>query len=104
MSPSLVYYSNMACYCPNSDEMILEHLAQTWQNVQSTKPQSTPCPSLPHTDESPTPMAKAMHKVFLCVYSISKLYTDDTGRFPIWAHLGNQYVMIAYHMDRNLIL
>ena len=35
---------------------------------------------------------------------ISKLYTDDTGRFPIYARSGNQYIMIAYHCDANLIL
>ena len=33
----------------------------------------------------------------------SKLYTDDTGRFPVTARAGNQYVMIAYHSS-NLIL
>ncbi len=49
-------------------------------------------------------MAKALQDVFLCVYPISKLYTDDTGRFPIWACLGNQYVMIVYHTDSNIIL
>ena len=35
---------------------------------------------------------------------ISKLYTDDTGRFPIHARSGNQYIMIAYHFDANRIL
>ena len=35
---------------------------------------------------------------------ISKLYTDDTGRFPVLARSGNQYVMIAYHCDLNVIL
>ena len=35
---------------------------------------------------------------------ISKLYTGDTGRFPIHARSGNQYIMIAYHCDANLIL
>ena len=35
---------------------------------------------------------------------ISKLYTDDTGRFPVRARSGNQYVMIAYHCDLNIIL
>ncbi len=37
-------------------------------------------------------------------YPISKLYTDDTRRFPIRAQSGNQYVMIAYHKEGNLIL
>ena len=35
---------------------------------------------------------------------ISKLYIDDTGQFPIHARSGNQYIMIAYHCDANLIL
>jgi hypothetical protein len=29
---------------------------------------------------------------------------DNTGRFPLKAHSGNQYVMIAYHANGNLIL
>jgi hypothetical protein len=50
------------------------------------------------------PLAEALQEVFLRVYPISNLYTDDTGCFPIWACLGNQYVMFAYHMDGNQIL
>jgi hypothetical protein len=94
----------VVCYCPDSDETILRHLAQTQQNVQSTKPQSTPRSSPPPTIESFTKMAKVLQEVFLCVYPISKLYTDDMGRFPVRAPSGNQYVMIAYHTDGNLIL
>jgi hypothetical protein len=50
------------------------------------------------------PPAEALQEVFLRVYSISKLYTDDTGWFPVRARSGNQYVIIVYHTDRNLIL
>ena len=35
---------------------------------------------------------------------MNKLYTYDTGRSPVHAHSGNQYIMIAYHCDANLIL
>ena len=35
---------------------------------------------------------------------VSKLYTDETGRFPIHVHSGNQHIMIAYNFDANLIL
>ena len=38
------------------------------------------------------------------VTPISKLYTDDTGRFPVHAGSGNRYIMIAYHCNANLIL
>ena len=32
------------------------------------------------------------------------MYMDDTRQFPIKSQSGNQYVMIAYHKDTNLIL
>ena len=35
---------------------------------------------------------------------ISKLYTDDCGRFPIRSRIGNEYIMIANHCDSNTIL
>ena len=35
---------------------------------------------------------------------ISKLYTDDTGRFPVISRTGNQYIMVAYHCDSNVII
>jgi len=35
---------------------------------------------------------------------LSKLFTDDTGRFPVRAHYGNQYVIIAFHANGNLVL
>ena len=35
---------------------------------------------------------------------ISKLYTDDCGRFPIRSISGNEYNIIAYHCDSNTIL
>jgi hypothetical protein len=97
-------YANMACSCLDSDKTILGHLAQTQQNVQSTKPQLTSRPNPPSIIETPTPLAEASQEVFLHVYPISKLYTDDTGCSPVWARLGHQYFMIAYHMDGNLIL
>ena len=35
---------------------------------------------------------------------VSRLYIDDTGRFPVRSRRGNQYIMVAYHCDANLIL
>ena len=35
---------------------------------------------------------------------MSKLYTDDTGKFPVCSRNGNQYTMVAYHCDSNAIL
>ena len=44
------------------------------------------------------------NELFLKVAPISKLYTDNTGRFPIPARSGHQYAMITYHCDTNMIL
>ena len=52
----------------------------------------------------PAPPQEEKPLLFVQMYPISKLYTDNTGRFPIKARSGNQYVMIAYHEDGNLIL
>ena len=35
---------------------------------------------------------------------LSRLYTDDMSRFPVKPRSGNQYVMIAFPADGNLIL
>jgi hypothetical protein len=102
---NVLTYSNMARYCPNANETILGHLAQQCQNVRSTKPKHpkplSP-PALPTT--SPSSMDEPSNQVFIKVYPLSKLYMDDTGHFSVRACLGNQYIMIAYHVDGNLIL
>jgi hypothetical protein len=98
-------YSNAACYCPDADETILGHLAQQCQNVCSTEPRPpalNPAPLLPAI--APKELDLPSNEVHIHVIPISKLYTDDTRRFPVKARSGNQYVMIAYHADGNLIL
>jgi hypothetical protein len=98
-------YSNAARYCPDADETILGHLAQQRQNVHSTNPRPpalNPTPHLPAI--APKQLELPSNEVHICVVPISKLYTDNTGRFPIKARSSNQYVMIAYQADGNLIL
>jgi hypothetical protein len=101
-------YSNAAKYCPDSDERIMVHLAQQCQNVRSTKPkQPTPVPLVlppPPLVLPPPPLDAPSRLLFVTTQPLSKLYTNDTGRFPIKSQFGNQYVMIAFHADGNLIL
>jgi hypothetical protein len=98
-------YANAGRYRPDADETIMGHLAQQCQNVQSTKPKPLAPNQAPLTPAiAPCPSTLPSNEVYICVYSISKLYTDNMGWFPIKAHYGNQYVMIAYHADGNLIL
>jgi hypothetical protein len=84
-------YSNVARYCPDSNETILRHLAQQRQNIRSTKPKR-PTPVSPTTlpTTAPSPEDMPSHQIFIKVYPLSRLYTDNTGRFPIRAGSGNQ--------------
>jgi hypothetical protein len=98
-------YSNVACYCLDADETILGHLAQQRQNVRSTKPHHPALnPALLLPANAPKEPELPSNKVYIRVVPVSKLYTDDTGRFPVKARSGNQYMMIAYHANGNLIL
>jgi hypothetical protein len=97
--------ANVAKYCPDADETILGCLAQTRQNVLSAKPKctiTTPnCTAAQNVQETPALPNKEVH---IKVYQSSKLFTDNTGRFPVRAQSGNQYIMVAYHNNGNLIL
>ena len=77
----------------------MRHIVQKRQGVRSTKLKipatSSPVPKLPQVRSN---------ELHLQVTPISKLYTDDTGRFLVHARSGNQYIMIAYHCNANLIL
>jgi hypothetical protein len=94
-------YSNAARYCPDADKTIMGYLAQQHQNVRSTKPKPT---LLAPLAVLPPPVATPSNQVFVVTKQLSKLFTDDTGRFLIRACSGNQYVMIAFHANDNLIL
>jgi hypothetical protein len=76
----------MARYFPNSKETVFGHLAKQRQNVWLTKPKDPK--ALPPTVLPTTPPSSAdepSNQVFIKVYPLSKLYTDDTGRFPVRA-------------------
>jgi hypothetical protein len=96
-------YSNATRYCPDADKTIMGHLAQQFQNVCSTKPKPpTTAPMLPSVSLPEAIVASNL--VVVTIVPLSRLYTDNTGCFPVRARSGNQYVMIAYHADGNLIL
>ncbi len=97
--------SNVARYCPNSNKTIFGHLAQQPQNVRSTEPKRpTPSQTMALPTAAPSPEGMPSNQVFIEVYPLSRLYTDNTDRFPIRACSGDQYIMIVFHADGNLIL
>jgi hypothetical protein len=98
-------YSNVARYCPDANKTILGHLAQQHQNVRSSKPkQPTPLSPIVLPTAAPTPKDMPSNQIFSKVYPLSRLHTDNMGNFPIRARSGNQYIMIAFHANGNLIL
>ena len=92
--------ANASNYFPNATATLLGHLVQKRQGVRSTKMKAPT--SLQHQQHI-LPQVKS-NELHVFVTPISKLYTDDTGHFPVHARSGNRYIMIAYHCDANLIL
>ena len=74
------------------------HIVQKIQGVRSTKMKT------PERLQQHIPPQVKSNKLHVFVTPISKLYTDDIGRFPVHACSGNRYIMIAYHCEANLIL
>ena len=91
--------ANATNYYPSTTATIMGHLFQKIQGVRSTRPK-LPTTSSPNKQIPRVPS----DELFIQVTPISKLYNDDTGRFPVHARSGNQYIIIAYHCDANLIL
>ncbi len=75
-------YSNAAKYCPDADKTIMDHLPQLHQNVRSTKPKQPPPVLLVVL---PPPAPTASNQAFVMIQPLSKLFTDDTSRFPVRA-------------------
>jgi hypothetical protein len=101
-------YNKAARYCPSADATLKGHLFQGRKGVTSTKPNPPVAPvtsiQLPYIKPEPLLPQEKTSELHIRVKHISQIYTDDTGRFPIRARSGNQYIMIAYHWDSNAIL
>ena len=69
------------------------------QGVWSTKPKISV--TIAHVPKLPQVRSNKLH---VQVTPISKLYIYDTGSFLVHARSGNQYIIIVYHCDANLIL
>ena len=103
-------YNNAEKYFPQSMETIKGHMVQSSQGFRSTKKidrkvhnnQMEKSQQQSNTDNIiPNQKTQEIHR---CDQPISKLYTDDCGRFPIRSRSGDEYIMIAYHCDSNTIL
>jgi hypothetical protein len=95
-------YANASKYCPVSVETLRGHMVQSRKGTRSTKPKLAA--EVPLPDATSQLPAERSQQLFIVVEPISKLYTDDMGRFPVRSRSGNHYIMLAYHADCNVIL
>ena len=78
-------------------------MVQTRQYVQSTRPtRKLGKPTEPIPPEGVP--EEGNNTIHIKTTHTSKLYTDDTVRFPVISRKGNQYIMVAYHCDSNAIM
>ena len=63
-----------------------------------------PDPYPEHDQFSQSTQSENTNLVFLKTVDLSgKIYTDQTGRFPVTSRKGNNYILVAYHFDSNTI-
>jgi hypothetical protein len=84
------------------------HLQMQQKNVQSTKI-ATSLPLATSLDVSPSqePNNLRTNVVFAAIMpftNLRKLYSDQTGKFPVQSSRGYNYVMVLYDFDSNAIL
>jgi hypothetical protein len=108
---------NAMKHCPSSGATIKGHLKQICQGLRSTKPKPrssnhfAPLAALdaPTTDKPEDPIHKptalpSTNSLYIMDFLLPKHYTNNTGRLPIRARSGNQYITIAFHSRCNAIL
>ena len=84
---------------------ILGHLQQPRKGLRSTQDKIMH-PDLDAEQDQfpPATQSENTNLVFFKTVDLSrKIYTDQTGRFPVMSSRGNKYIIVAYHFDSNTI-
>jgi hypothetical protein len=78
------------------------HLDQTRKNVRSTKTtdNNNEVDAIPVQE----PNNAATNCLFATIDDAGRIYTDQTGRFPVTSSQGNKYILVLYDYDSNAIL
>jgi hypothetical protein len=90
-------------HLPKSEATTKGHLDQTRKNLRSTKTDDM------DLEEEQEPNNTQTHQIFAAIENTDKIYTgkiytDQTGRFPVTSSQGNKYILILYEYDMNAIL
>ena len=87
-------------YLTKSPATEMGHMGQTRKHVRSTKPDK----AISQDNEQQERNNQPTHNVFATIEETGKIYTDQTGRFPVRSSAGNQYILFLYDYDSNAIL
>ena len=102
----LVTVENVNAYFPECDETPKGHLNQQRQGVRSTK-RKVKATDFEEVDTKLT-IGRKEKDVYIKVVEARELrhtiYSDQSGRFPVRARSGNQYLMVLVEIDSNCIL
>eukprot|EP00957_Ditylum_brightwellii_P179373 13664745-Ditylum_brightwellii.AAC.1 len=97
---------NVRKYFPKSRATSQGHLEQKWQNIASTKRKETETTEQENTLEVPKQEEDNMktNVVYAIILEEGRIYTDQTGRFPVSSSRGSKYIMVLYCYNEHAIL
>ena len=85
-----------------SEETEMGHMDQRKAGIRSTKTKADEPDSMESVPQTPT--NDKTHHVYMSLTEVEgRLYSNQTGRFPITSNRGNCYVIIFYVVDGNYI-
>jgi hypothetical protein len=87
-------------YLSKSTSTAKGHLNQQRQNARTTKIKDAQLIDL----EADQDHGIKTQYVYAATIDAGKIYTDETGIFPVVSSKGNKYIMILYDYDINAIL
>ena len=92
-------------YLSNKKSNIIGHLQQPRKGLRSTQEKLIHPEPDPEEDQfPPSTQSEDTNLVFLKTMDLTgKMYTDQTGRFPVTSSKGNKYILVAYHYESNAI-
>ena len=92
--------ANASKYCPVPIETLQGHIKQSQQGVRYTNATTPP----KATALAPPHPITNTKELYVRIDPVSKLYTNNMVRLPVRSCGGNYFIMIAYHVDSNVIL
>jgi hypothetical protein len=94
----------VAKHYPQTPATAKGHMVQTRQNIRSTKTKLIENDNVPNTDPIQEPNNNITNQAFATVKETGRIYTDQTGQFPVTSSKGYKYMLVLYHYDTNTIL